>query len=224
MVGMHPEGVLLITAISVAIGILILRHRGQKLRLPIATLALALLTFVVGLLVLADQTLPVVLGRDFGAIALGEWWHFVTAMFAQDPSWFPILFNVIALLVIGTLFESAFGWWMLLLTFFGAGLVSEVAGYLLNQPAGFTGNSVANSGLAGMLAVVALTLPLPARALGILSILAAVALYARGLFIFAFPDLHPIGYFAGALIGLVYVVVGWARTRAGRNREPSVAT
>ena len=221
---MHPEGVLLITAFSVAIGILVLRERGQKLRLPIATIVLALVAFVVGLLVLNDNSLPVILGRDFGAIALGEWWHFVTAMFAQDPDWFPILFNVLALLAIGTLFESAFGWWMLLVTFFGAGLVSEVAGYLLNQPAGFTGNSIANSGLAGMLAVVALTLPLPARALGILSILAAAALYARGLFIFAFPDLHPIGYFTGALIGLIYVLVVWAKTRASRNREPSVAT
>jgi membrane associated rhomboid family serine protease len=219
---MHPEGVLLITTFSVAIGILMVRQRGVKLRLPIATLAITLVTLVVGVLVLNDAVLLMYLGRDYGAIVSGEWWHFVTGMFAQDPSWFPIFFNLIALIVIGSLFENLFGWGMLLVTFFAAGVGSEVAAFLLNQPAGFTGNSVANSGLAGMLAIVALTVPGPARALGILSIAAALFLYGRSLFIFAFPDIHPIGYLFGAVIGVVYVLVSWAKTRA--NREPSVAT
>jgi len=219
---MHPEGVLLIATVSVAIGIVIVRRRGEKLRLPIATLALALVTLVVGVLVVFDPVLLLVISRDYGAIIAGEWWRLVTSIFAQDPSWFPVVFNVIALVVIGSLFESAFGWRMLLVTFFAAGIVSEVVGWLA-VPAGYAGNSVANNGLAGMLAVVALTLPAPARALGVISLAAALFLYARGLFVFAFPDLHGIGYFVGAAIGVAYVVVRWVKARPRKSRLEGVA-
>jgi membrane associated rhomboid family serine protease len=218
---MHPEGVLLIATVSVVIGIVIVQRRGEKLRLPIATLALAFVTLVTGVLVLIDPTMVLVLGRDYGAIMWGEWWRFATSIFAQEPTWFPIAFNLIALVVIGGLFESAFGWRMLLVTFFAAGLFAEVVGFLA-VPSGYTGNSIANNGLAGMLAVVALTLPLPARALGVLSIAAAVFLYARGLFVYAFADLHAYGYFVGVAIGVVYLVVRWARARPSGSPTASV--
>ncbi len=217
---MHPEGVLLISIVSVVIGIVIVRRGDEKLRVPVATLALALVTLITGVLVLIDPTLVLVLGRDFGAITSGEWWRFATSIFAQDPFWFSVVFNLIALVVIGSLFESAFGWRMLLVTFLAAGLASEVIGFLA-VPTGYTGNSVANNGLAGMLAVVALTLPLPARALGVLSIAAAVFLYARGLFVYAFADLHAYGYFVGVAIGVGYVVIRWAKAR--KRARPSTS-
>ena len=217
---MNAEGLILIASVSVGIGILLARKAGEKLRLPVATLAIALVTLVVGVLVLFDPVLLAALRRTDGFFA-GEWWRIITPLFAQDGGWFGLVFNLVTLVVVGALFESAFGWRMLLVTYFAAGLLSEVAAYTVLPGQGFAGNSVANFGLAGMLAVVALTLEVPARALGVISLAGGVFLLAHGLFIFDPPDLHAVGYFTGAAIGLIYLFVRRARTRPRPEPAPA---
>ncbi len=195
--------------VSAMIGVLLIRARSQQFRVPWVTLAIALVTLVVGVLALFDPVLLAAISRDREALLAGEWWRIITPLFGQDGGGFGLTFNLVALLAFGTFVELAFGWRMLLVTYFAAGLVSEVAAYTLLPGQGFAGNSVANFGLVGLLAVVAATQAFPLRLLGGLVLLGGLLLLIGG-------NLHGVGFAVGGLVGLVYVLVAWAKTRPRR--------
>ncbi len=195
--------------VSATIGVLVMRARGKQFRIPWVTLGIALVTMVVGVLALFDTVLLAAIARDRDALLAGEWWRIITPLFGQDGGGFGLIFNLAALLAFGTFVESIFGWRMLLVAYFSAGLVSEVAAYTLLPGQGFAGNSVATVGLVGLLAAVAAWEPFPLRIFGGFVLLG-------GLVLLVLRDLHGVGFAVGALVGLVYSLVGWAKTRPRR--------
>jgi rhomboid protease GluP len=195
--------------VSATIGVLVMRARGKQFRIPWVTLAIALVTMVVGVLALFDPALLAAISRDRDALLAGEWWRIITPLFGQDSGGFGLIFNLAALLAFGTFIEVTFGWRMLLVTYFAAGLVSEAAAYTVLPDQGFAGNSVATVGLVGLLAVAAAAQPFPLRLFGGFVLLGGLALLIGG-------DLHGVGFAVGALVGVIYVLVGWAKTRPRR--------
>ncbi|WP_460720284.1 rhomboid family intramembrane serine protease [Nocardia heshunensis] len=81
----------------------------------------------------------------------GDWWRSGTALFVQDGGFGGALLNLVFLLVLGTAAEQVLRRWRWLVQYFGVGLVVEFIAYAW-QPVG-GGNSIADCGLAGGLAV-----------------------------------------------------------------------
>ena len=190
---MEPELLAAIVTASVFAGGLVLRQRGKKLRFPWLTVVIALVTLVFSVLGEFDRDILDLLRRDgFGLTQQGEWWRIVSPLVVQDGGWPGLIFNLLTLVVLGTLVESIFGARLLAVAYLAAGLISEVAAYTLLQNQGFAGNSVANMGLAGLIGIVAVTGAgaMPARIVGGLSLLAGAWLVFTG-------NLHGVGYVGG---------------------------
>jgi rhomboid protease GluP len=120
------------------------------IKLPVATLAILLVT---GILTGLQFTFPQVLTalmRTPAAVTVHEWWRFLTPLFVHADGWKQIAFVFPAVLIVGTLAESIFGTRQVLFLYFGSGFVGEIAG-LAWQPYG-AGASVAGAGLLGALA------------------------------------------------------------------------
>ena len=202
MESMEPELLAVLVTASVVAGGLVLRQRGKRLVFPGVTIAIAAVTLVVSVIGEFDRGILDLLGRDeFGLTQQGEWWRIVTPLFVQDGGWAGLIFNLVALLVLGTLVESIFGRGMLGVVYFAGGLISEAFAYTLLPDQGFAGNSVANMGLAGLIGIVAVTTAaVPARILGGLSVVAGAWLVFTG-------NLHGIGYVVGVLAGVAVVLV-----------------
>lgn len=209
---MEPELLAAIVTASVFAGGLVLRQRGKKLRFPWLTVVIALVTLVFSVLGELDRDILDLLRRDgYGLTQQGEWWRIVSPLVVQDGGWPGLIFNLLTLVVLGTLVESIFGARLLAVAYLAAGLISEVFAYTLLQNQGFAGNSVANMGLAGLIGIVAVTTPAtPARIAGGLSVLAGAWLVFTG-------NLHGVGYAVGVLVGLTVVLVLWAKERATRS-------
>lgn len=204
---MDTTAFIVIVVTSASIGVQLLRQRGARLRPPLVTIGIAIVTFVVSVLAEFDPALLAALARDRDALLAGEWWRMITPLFAQDGGWAGLIFNLVALLVLGSAAELLLGRRMLLGTYFGAGLVSEVAAYTILQGQGFAGNSVANFGLAGLLAVVGVASAAGPRLFGLVSLVA-------GALLVVFANLHGVGYAVGAVIGAIYVLVPRLKDRA----------
>lgn len=206
---MEPELLAAIVTASVFAGGLLLRQRGKKLRFPWLTVLIALVTLVFSVLGEFDRDILDLLRRDgFGLTQQGEWWRIVSPLVVQDGGWPGLIFNLLTLVVLGTLVESIFGARLLAVAYLAAGLISEVFAYTLLQNQGFAGNSVANMGLAGLLGIVAVTsVEMPAKIIGGLSLLAGAWLVFTG-------NLHGVGYAVGVLVGLAVLLAALAKDRA----------
>jgi rhomboid protease GluP len=192
------SSVLVITVLVGAIvgGLMMLQLRKQPLRLPIATIVVAVVVTAVSVVGELNAEVLHTLGRHVVLLPAGEWWRAVTPLFVQDGGWPGLIFNVIALLVVGAVAESMFKHWFVPLVFMVVGLLGELAAYTLFTGQGFAGNSVANLGIAGVLLVMAVSTPdLRVRAAGVLGLLAGLALLVSG-------NLHGVGVAAGAAIGV----------------------
>jgi membrane associated rhomboid family serine protease len=174
--------------------------RGQRLRLPIATIAVAAITLAVSVWGNLDPGVLDALRRYRDRLTDGEWWRLVTPLVVQDGGWVGTILNVATLLVLGTFVESIFGWRTLLGVYLAAGLLSEAFAYTLLQDQGFAGNSVAVMGLAGLLAVASLaSRTSPARVVGSIGLLAGLALIVTG-------NLLGVGFAVGALAGVGFAL------------------
>lgn len=196
---MMMEGTLiwiLVTAAAIAGGFA-LRAGRQHHRPPAATLTLAAITLVTSALGELFPAFLDALDRDRSSLLDGQVWRIVTPLFVQDGGWPGTIFNVVALVVMGTFVESLYGARTLLATYVVAGLVSEIAAYTVLQHQGFAGNSVADIGLAGLLAVTLIVAgPTTARVFGAIGI-------AAGIVLLAIANLHGVGFLVGALAGVV---------------------
>ena len=193
---------------SVLAGGQLLRRAGGHLRLPILTLAIAAVTLVVSVV---GELVPDVLdalGRDRDALAAGEWWRIVTPLFVQDGGWPGLVSNLVALLLLGTLVESLLGRAVLAITYFAAGLISEVFAYTLLQGQGFAGNSVANFGLAGLLAIVAVAGSERSVATTALARIFGAVSLAAGVWLAAIANLHAVGFVVGVAVGATLLLAG----------------
>lgn len=185
---------MLITAASAG-GVLGLRLRGWRIRLPLVTLFIAAITFTVSAI---GNIVPEALdtfARDRDLLLDGEWWRLVTPLVVQDGGWAGTTFNIVTLLVLGTIVESLFGRRVLVVVYVSAGLVSEILAYTLLQHHGIAGNSVAVLGLAGLLVVsLVLSRAMPLRAIGAIGLVAGLSLVITA-------NLHGVGFSIGAIIG-----------------------
>ncbi|MEO8095309.1 MAG: rhomboid family intramembrane serine protease [Pseudolysinimonas sp.] len=195
--------------VSVVAAVLLVQATGRKLRWPFVTIALALVTMVVGAITIYDDSVLDVVKRDGIRLVEGQWWRLFTPLVGQDGGLWGLLFDLAMLVAVGTAVENLFGRWMLLGVYVASGLVSEVAAYTLLPGQGFAGNSVANFGLAGLLVVTAAFSPIPARVVGLIGL-------GAGLILDVTLNLHGVGFTVGALVGLVVWAVKRRRT-GGRH-------
>ena len=119
---------------------------------PWATLTTWICTAAAGSVQLLHPVLLHQFGRDPAGLAAGQWWRMVTPMFVQDGGLLGLVFNLVALAVIGTLAETLLGPRRWLMVYFFAGLFGNAVSSMWLNPTG-AGNSMAVAGLLGVLAV-----------------------------------------------------------------------
>ncbi len=131
---------------------------------------------------MAPAALRLALWRDPDAIAAGQWWRLVMALFVQYDAVWQILVVFACTAAVGVLAERIFGhgWWLLL--YLGCGVVGQVFGVLWEPPD--AGASVAGAGLLGAVCAWLLSPAGPrqvqVRVWGVLWPLVGVALEAAG--------------------------------------------
>jgi membrane associated rhomboid family serine protease len=172
----------------------------QRITLPVMTILMAVAIGIPTMLQFVFPTILTTLERDTTRFLAGDWWRIVTALFVQDGGVIGSVFNLVSLLLVGSVAERVWGRRRWLMVFFGCGVLSEIVG-LAWQPVG-AGNSVANFGLAASVAAWCLVSSrlLPVR------LVAAVALLA-GVPLLLLRDIHGAATLFGAGMGLILVVL-----------------
>jgi rhomboid protease GluP len=122
---------------------------GLPRRRPVATLAVLAVTAVLSVLQFPFPGVRLALWRDPHALAAGQWWRLVTALFVQDDPWWQIVVVLALLAVVGVVVEELFGPGRWLLLYLGCGVVGQAFGFRW-QPYD-AGASVAGAGLLGAL-------------------------------------------------------------------------
>lgn len=85
----------------------------------------------------------------------GEWWRILTSQFLHVH--FPhLIFNMLALLLLGGLLEREFGSWRILVLYLGSGVAGQIIGVVATPSLVSSGASQAIMGLAGGKAIVLL--------------------------------------------------------------------
>jgi len=133
--------------------------------------------------------------RDPTALAAGQWWRVITALFAYDGGPVQKLGIVFGALALGIIAERRFGTVEWLIIAFVSGLVGQIAG-LWWQPYG-AGSSVA---VAGLLGATGVWLAWPATKLPWFARLGPVIILALAIFLLARRDLHGPPIFVGAAL------------------------
>jgi len=165
---------------------------------PIATTSVLAVTVVVTVLQFPFPAVRLALWRDPDALAAGQWWRLVTALFVQNDLWWQIVIVFALIAGIGAFAERLFGPGRWLLLYFGCGVVGQGFGFRW-QPYD-AGASVAGAGLLGAVCAWLLSPAGPplarARVWGVAWPLAGLALTAAG-------DIHGppllLGFGLGAL-------------------------
>ncbi len=153
-----------------------------KDKIPIVTLTLSSVLFIILALQMAYPPLLQMFERNTALIVDGEVWRIVTALFFQDGGLIGGIINIFYLLLIGSVTEMRLGKYRFLIVFFMGGILSECIA-LLWQPIG-AGNSVANFALAGSLLFLVLT-----KASAKLKILSMIGFLGAILLVFL-KDIH----------------------------------
>jgi rhomboid protease GluP len=172
---------------------------GLPRRRPVATLAVLAVTAVLSVLQFPFPGVRLALWRDPDALAAGQWWRLVTALFVQDDPWWQIVVVLALLAVVGVVVEELFGPGRWLLLYLGCGVVGQAFGFRW-QPYD-AGASVAGAGLLGALCAWLLSPAGPplarVRVWGVAWPLAGLALTVAG-------DIHGppllVGFGLGALL------------------------
>jgi membrane associated rhomboid family serine protease len=184
---------------------------GVTLTLFLTLAATATLQWIFPVMLLAFE-------RDASRIAAGEWWRLMTALFAQNGGVAGTVFNLVSLLLVGTVAERIWGGRRWLVIFFAGGVMSEVVA-MRWQPIG-AGNSVANFSLAAAVSVLCLVRR-PATAM----VVAGALALAAGAVLLLMRDIHGAATSFGAIIGLVLIGSdGRTNLRAMERRAGSIQT
>jgi membrane associated rhomboid family serine protease len=191
--------VLASAAIAGANGAASLSSRTSRPRAPLATICLFAAVATPSLLQLVYPVILRTLERDAARIAGGEWWRLVTPLFVQDGGASGTVFNLISLLVVGTVAERIWSRWQTAALFLASGLAGEIAG-LAWKPVG-AGNSVGNFGLAAAVAIACLSRHAPPRAR-----LIAAASLAGSVALLCLQNLHGAASLGGAALALAFTM------------------
>jgi membrane associated rhomboid family serine protease len=108
-----------------------------------ATITLFVVVAIPSAVGLALRTVGDALERDADRIGDGQLWRLVTALVQQDGGVAGMLFNLVALLALGSVAERLLGPGRTIVTFFAIGVLAQLPA-LAWQPVG-AGNSVGNS-------------------------------------------------------------------------------
>lgn len=157
-----------------------------------------LLLLVIGIPSVLQFFVPTILStfqRDYERFLYGEWWRLISPLFVQDGGIIGTVFNLMSLVLVGSVAERIWHGRSMLIIFFLGGIVGEIAGFAW-QPIG-AGNSIGNFSLAASIAIVSLSRmsPRPAQFLSIL------ALSADGILLWL-HDIHGAAALAGAILAL----------------------
>ena len=120
---------------------------GTIRRWPIATMSILAVTAVPTVLQFPFPAVRRALWRDPDALAAGQWWRLVTALFIQIDLWWQILIVFAFIAGIGAVAERLFGPGRWLLLYLTCGVVGQAFGFWW-QPYD-AGASVAGAGLLG---------------------------------------------------------------------------
>lgn len=171
---------------------LALARGARRLRPGRVTATLAVVVTVPSVVGLLVPEVLHALERDASRIADGQVWRLLTALVQQDGGLFGLVGNVVALLVVGSVAELLLSGGRTALVFVGVGVLAQLPA-LVWQPVG-AGNSVANFGLAGAVALLVL---LDLRRPGAVTVAAALTLLA-GVGLTAVADVHGPAVLLGA--------------------------
>lgn len=177
-------------------GVFHLRARSPAFRLPRVTLLLTLIVATSAATQLVSSLYLPLLQRDYLRFLDGDWWRLFTPLFVQDGRVNGAIFNLVTLLIIGTIAEQLWSGKQILVLFFIGGVAGEVVGFAW-QPTG-AGNSVANFSLAASIAVACLTRRPQKPAL-----FAALLAMGTDAVLVALNDIHGAAAFAGAVCALL---------------------
>lgn len=148
-------------------------------RLPIATILVLAVVIVASVVALIRPEVLDALRRDPDAIASGQWWRLVTALFVHADGVTALVFNAVGIALIGGAFEQRFGSRRFLLVYFIGGLAGQIAGYRWD-PYG-AGASVAMFSLVGAWAAYTLRYRQSIPLLALIYALYELAAYAGSL-------------------------------------------
>jgi len=165
---------------------------------PYATLAL---TIAIAIPTTLQFFFPSVLQefeRDYIKFLAGDWWRIITPLFVQDGGVSGSIFNLVSLVLVGSVAERLWGSQRWLIIFFAGGILSQIVGFAW-QPIG-AGNSVANFCLAASIAVLCLALN-GSRAVKLTAILALLT----ALILLFLKDIHGPAMLLGILIALILI-------------------
>ena len=137
--------------------------------------------------------------RDSSLVERAQLWRAITALFFQDGGLAGFFFNLVILLLIGTVAERSLGWRRWLLTYLGGGIISEFLA-LAWQPHG-AGNSVACFALAG-----ALVNFYANRKPSVWQIAVRLAGAAAGIGLIVMKDVHGLAFGVGTVFGIFNTV------------------
>lgn len=174
----------------------LLEHVSGQRRRPSLTLAVC---GILGACLLLQCLVPSVLPafrRDAAAVASGQWWRLVTALFFQDGGFRGGVFNIALLLFVGAVAEQRMQRWRWIAIYLIGGVASEWLA-LHWQPVG-AGNSIATCALAGSILLLAARpgRRWPSTLLRILAVAAALMLLWK-------RDIHGGAFVLGAGLGAV---------------------
>jgi membrane associated rhomboid family serine protease len=167
-------------------------------QVPYATLAL---TIAIAIPTTLQFFFPSVLQefeRDYIKFLAGDWWRIITPLFVQDGGVSGSIFNLVSLVLVGSVAERLWGSQRWLIIFFAGGILSQIVGFAW-QPIG-AGNSVANFCLAASIAVLCLAFN-GSRAVKLTAILALLT----AVILLFLKDIHGPAMLLGILIALILI-------------------
>jgi membrane associated rhomboid family serine protease len=167
-------------------------------KIPYATIALMVAIAIPTTLQFFFPEILQLFERNYERFLAGDWWRIVTSLFVQDGGMSGSIFNLVSLLLIGTVAETFWGSRKWLIIFFTGGILSQLAGFVW-QPIG-AGNSVANFSLAASVATLCLFL----RSSRPVKISAACAVGA-GVILLLLRDIHGFAVLLGVSIALFLI-------------------
>lgn len=182
---------------------------------------------VVNVALFIGQRLPLELTQRFAAfppaIADGEWYRLVSAMFLHSPTvFFHILFNMLILWIYGPYVEKAFGTARFLTMYFIAGFFASATSYMFGSCAPSLGASGAIFGVVGVLLVYAYNRRTSAY---VREFMRGLLLFIgiNAVFGFIVPNVDWIAHLGGLLAGIA-LGVGFDRPSAAAPAARQIAT
>ena len=170
----------------------------SKKPFPIVTVVFLVLTGFITSLQFFYPDIIFLLYRNPQALLAGEWWRLITPIFIHPEGWIQIIFDFVALALVGIVVEYLFGKIRWIILYLSGGFIGHLAGYFW-QPYS-AGSSVATAGLLGGLLICVIlrrrNLPIQVYIWGYIGLVFAVI-------ITAFQNIHGPPIITGALIALL---------------------